>query len=195
MNLGARGLRGVLMRRMDGERHRRGRRAPAFRLFRSHYCDRTVSRRGKRPHRLTVQHALVLVLVLVLERASTTGTADRYRQVSTGDDRIDGHLRMGPQSGADIPVCAGRRGQAGMPAPHCHAPSLRLAGTASPCACAPLRELALHPTPIDPGRPPSTPIEADCRRHRPHHHPACATRSNLRTSALTYAPAKQDICG
>ena len=146
MHLGARGLRGVLMRRMDGERHRRGRRAPAFRLFRSHYCDRTVSRSGKRPHRLTVQHALVLVLVLVLERASTTGTADRYRQVSTGDDRIDGHLRMGPQSGADIPVCAGRRGQAGMPAPHCHAPSLRL-GTASPLAPCPD---TLSPTPCLP---------------------------------------------
>ena len=163
MHLGARGLRSVLMRRMDGERHRRGRRAPAFRLFRSHYCDRTVSRSGKRPHRLTVQHALVLVLVLVLERASTTGTADRYRQVSTGDDRIDGHLRMGPQSGADIPVCAGRRGQAGMPAPHCHAPSLRPAGTALPCGLA--RFCGNFPctrppsTTADPHRPQSTPVD------------------------------------
>ncbi|MGI6100623.1 MAG: hypothetical protein ACOYD3_12855 [Kiritimatiellia bacterium] len=45
---------------------RRGRRSPAFRLFRSHYCDRTVSRSSKRPHKLAVQY-LVLVLVLVLD--------------------------------------------------------------------------------------------------------------------------------
>ena len=39
---------------------------------------------------------------------------------------------MLPQSGADIPVCARPRGQAGMSATHYHAPSLRLAETASP---------------------------------------------------------------
>jgi hypothetical protein len=41
-------------------------------------------------------------------------------------------LRELPQSGADIPVCARPRGQAGMSATHYHAPSLRLAETASP---------------------------------------------------------------
>ena len=71
---------------------------------------------------------------------------DRYRQVSTGGDRIDDHRRMVLQCGADIPVCAGRRGQAGMPAPHCHAPSLRL-GTASPLAPCPD---TLSPTPCLP---------------------------------------------
>ena len=74
MRFGARGLRGVLMRRMDRERHRRGRRAPAFRLFRSHYCDRTVSRSGKRPHRHTVQHPLVLVLY---RRGLNTGASPK----------------------------------------------------------------------------------------------------------------------
>ena len=44
-------------------------------------------------------------------------------------------LRELPQSGADIPVCARPRGQTGMSAPHYHAPSLRLAGTASPHLC------------------------------------------------------------
>ena len=40
------------------------------------------------------------------------------------------------QCGADIPVYTGLRGQAGMPAPHCHAPSLRLvAETASLYLC------------------------------------------------------------
>ncbi len=41
-------------------------------------------------------------------------------------------LRELSQSGADIPVCALPRGQTGMSAPQSHAPSLRLAGTASP---------------------------------------------------------------
>ena len=65
-----------------------------------------------------------------------------------------------PQSGADIPVCAGLRGQAGMPATHCHAPSLRLAGTASPYlrlrASAEISPDTRPPaTPADPHRPPS----------------------------------------
>ena len=77
----------------------------------------------------------VLVLVLVLE---TAGRVDRYRRVSTGTMET---MKMNesntpvPQCGADIPVCTGLRGQAGMPAPHYHAPSLRLAGTASPHLC------------------------------------------------------------
>jgi hypothetical protein len=78
------------------------------------------------------------LIVLVLEptgTAGTAGTADGYRQVSPGGDRNDDHPRMLPQCGADIPVCARPRGQAGMPAPHYHAPSLRLAGTASPHLC------------------------------------------------------------
>jgi hypothetical protein len=88
---------------------------------------------------------------------------DRYRQVSTGGDRIDDHRRMVLQCGADIPVCAGRRGQAGMPAPHCHAPSLRPAGTALPCGLA--RFCGNFPctrppsTTADPHRPQSTPVD------------------------------------
>ena len=70
------------------------------------------------------------------------------------------------QCGADIPVCARLRGQTGMSAPHCHAPSLRQAGTATPCAGALSRELPCHPTPIAPRRPPSPPIGAGNRQHR-----------------------------
>ncbi len=44
-------------------------------------------------------------------------------------------LRELPHCGADIPVCARPRGQTRMSAPHYHAPSLRLAGTASPHLC------------------------------------------------------------
>ncbi len=58
-----------------------------------------------------------------------------------------------PQCGADIPVCAGLRGQAGMPAPHCHTPSLRLAGTASPYVR--WRAFAGASTTLAPHRPPS----------------------------------------
>ena len=75
-------------------------------------------------------------------------------------------LRDLPQSGADIPVCARPQRQTGMSAPQSHAPSLRQAGTATPCAGALSRELPCHPTPNAPRRPPSPPIGAGNRQHR-----------------------------
>ena len=54
MRLGARGLRGSLMRRMNSERHRRGRRAPAFRLPVHIRCACTEPPRPPPRHKLTV---------------------------------------------------------------------------------------------------------------------------------------------
>ena len=143
MRYGARGLRGVLMRRMIGERYRRGRRAPAFRPFRSHSLAPVLNHHG-RDERL-------LVRASKSSRYSySEGRASRPRHAATRCDRRAAHrlctatpahsatyppLRELPRSGADIPVCARPRGQTGMSAPQYHAPSLRLAGTASPHLC------------------------------------------------------------
>ena len=116
MRYGARGLRGVLMRRMDGERHRRGRRAPRYGL--SVHTTATVPSAAAASARIGSRYS-------ILSSSSSCPPArpvlpilpTGYRQVSTGDDWIDDHRRMVPQCGADIPVCAGSRGQAVLPAP------------------------------------------------------------------------------
>ncbi len=96
----------------------------------------TEAPRPPRRHKLTVQQP--------------EGRARRPRHAAMRCDRRAAHktpysqpahsatyppLRELPQSGADIPVCAGLRGQTEMSAPHYHTPSLRLAGTASPHLC------------------------------------------------------------
>jgi len=71
--------------------------------------------------------------------------------------------RSCPQSGADIPVCAPGCGQTGMSAPHCHTPSLRLAGKAAPYLC--WRASAEVSTALDDSRRQSTTIDDGLHRH------------------------------
>jgi hypothetical protein len=49
-------------------------------------CPHTLSKAKDGAAEAQKTRPIVLVLVLVLERAGTAGTADGYRQVSTGDD-------------------------------------------------------------------------------------------------------------
>ena len=80
MRTGARGLRGVLIRRMIGERYRRGRRAPAFRPFRSHSLAPVLNHHG-RDERL-------LVRASESSRYSySEGRASRPRHAATRCDR------------------------------------------------------------------------------------------------------------
>ena len=67
------------------------------------------------------------------------------------------------QCGADIPVCARPRGQTGMSAPHYHAPSLRLAETASPHLC--LRAFAEASPALDDNRRQRTSREIESAKH------------------------------
>ncbi len=79
MRTGARGLRGVLIRRMIGERYRRGR-APAFRPFRSHSLAPVLNHHG-RDERL-------LVRASKSSRYSySEGRASRPRHAATRCDR------------------------------------------------------------------------------------------------------------
>ena len=105
-------------------------------------------------------------LIPLLNSLNGTLTPPAYSLPGSG-----GVMTTAPQGGADIPVCAGRRGQAGMPAPYC-----------------PATPSGNHGSPVtlripDPRRPPSTPIEADCRRCR-------------RSSPIPPVPPEQicDIC-
>jgi hypothetical protein len=136
---------------------------------------------------------LVLVLVLVLEPRYCRYC--RYcRRVATGIDRWRQDrwpATNAAQSGADIPVCARPRGQTGMSAPHYHAPSQRLAGTASPHLC--WRAFAEAHQTLDPHRPqppPATPVEAGCRRCRQAMtNGACYRRGDTAYCLLPTAPA------
>ena len=115
MRLGARGLRGVLMRRMNSERYRRGRRAPRC-GFSVHttatvpsaqqqappQAHGTASRPRPRSPVLPVLPCLPVLPVGI----------DRYRRVSTGGDRSDGIYERCPsvaRTFLSARDCAGRQ--------------------------------------------------------------------------------------
>ena len=119
MRTGARGLRGVLIRRMIGERYRRGRRAPAFRPFRSHSLAPVLNHHG-RDERL-------LVRASKSSRYSySEGRASRPRHAATRCDRRAAVMerivwgrhsrlpRSPAQTGMSAPPCRLRRYPASM---------------------------------------------------------------------------------
>jgi hypothetical protein len=84
-----------------------------------------------------VLHSCAFQLTAETAGSSAHRKRTQRTELTTSSDRLErGRMRLrqrqSHQSGADIPVCAGMRGQTGMSAPHYHAPSLRPAGTASP---------------------------------------------------------------
>ena len=163
-----------------------------MRLFRSHYCDRTVSTAASATTSSRYSISPSSSIPGTAGTAVPAGTAGGYRQVSTGIDRWRQerwHLRKVPQCGADIPVGAGLRGQAGMPAPHCHAPALRLAGTLLRQgyvgqAASPYLRLRASAEISPDTRPPSTPIDP-INPHRPHQPPSELAIDDVDTSSLT----------
>ena len=109
------------------------------------------------------------------QSSSSSSSSSRSPELPTGGDGRRRVAMTAPQGGADIPVCAGGRGQAGMPAPHC--PACHFRPSRLPCNSPLTRPPSTSP---DPRQPPSKQIADGIA---PHHHPACAPRSNLRTSA------------